>query len=119
MLLPPEGQRLLAKYVTTCWNCGLPATGNREDVCPVCGSTSWGWVRHGAAPLAASLVAGLLAGELVGAVLAILLTGPQRPAAAFLFGLLSLAGPVHRVGSRAGPGEGGGGTLDWWWASGL
>ena len=33
----------LARNVPCCWSCGVPIGSSIEFVCPVCGSTSWGW----------------------------------------------------------------------------
>ncbi len=100
LLLPREIQTVLSKYFLTCWNCGLTATGKNEDVCPICGSTGWGWRSRGIGPPGILIILGFILGEVAGTVLALILTGTGRIIPVAVFGILTIFGPIHRIWSR-------------------
>lgn len=59
-VLSTEDQATLRRYTRCCQGCGLPGLNPADTVCPLCGSTSWGWMAGGWWPPVKMVSTGLL-----------------------------------------------------------
>ncbi len=56
MSQPEPTHELLKRNLPCCWSCGVPVGSSVEFVCPICGSTSWGWLNAGLRSTALSTI---------------------------------------------------------------
>lgn len=111
MLLSADSQKVLAASFVCCTGCGLPCVGETE-VCPMCGSTSWGWRNRGLKKILSQVFWSLAVGEFVAHGLAYVLEPFLFRTISFIMGIVSIVAPVQhfvdRSGKVRGSGAGGG-----------